>query len=209
MLKVSNHLSDLMDKKKIPSIKHNLNLNPNRCETAWNMTILGIPPATRRAEQFAAPWDEATDTHNSWSGNAKHDQTQRRKLPGWSCLLPLRESGSSAVPSLALPAAAAENRLQDPRGIHYGQAGHWEAKGRAQHLLLLPSVTSLSNSQDHESWQPQEQKLLQMLRTLRAWLRAVSPSYRKRSPHLTHPLQPHIKSGDHKCFSAQFSERKQ
>lgn len=43
----------------------------------------------------------------------------------------------------SLPAAAAENRLQDPRGIHYGQAGHWEVKGRAQHLLLLPSVTSL------------------------------------------------------------------
>lgn len=128
---------------KIPSIWHKLNLNPSRCGTAWNTTILGIPPASRGAEQCAAPWDEATDTHNSCSGNAKHDQTQRRKLPGWSCLLSSREPVSCAVPSPALPAAAAQNRLQDPRGMHSAQAGHWEVKGRAQHLLLLPSVPSV------------------------------------------------------------------
>lgn len=44
---------------------------------------------------------EATDTRNSWSGNAKHDQTQRKKLPGWSCLLSLEEPVSCAVPSPA------------------------------------------------------------------------------------------------------------
>lgn len=65
--------------------------------------------------------------------------------------------------------------------------GRWRG-GHSTYCCCLLSL--LSNSQDHESWQPQEQKLLQMLRTLRAWLRAVSPSYRKRSPHLTHPLQP-------------------
>lgn len=97
-----------------------------------------------------------------------------------------------------LPAAAAENK--DPRGIHDAQAGRWEVKGRA---LLLPSVTSLQKPGPwgaRQSWQPQEQKLLQMLWTTQAWLRVVSPSYRKRSPTSPISYSPHNKAGDHKCF---------